>query len=1007
MAADLDAREEPRRWAGLQSAVWWELLAVLAIFLVALALRTYRLHEWPPGLFNDEAANGLDALGVLRGERPIFFPRNTGREPLFLYLQAGMMALLGPTPYALRLTAAVVGALAVPAAYWMVRELFWGAPVGGRRVALWSALFMAFGYWHISLNRIGFRANMLPLLAAITFALFWRTWRTLLAGRRFPWLMALLTGFALGVTLYTYTASRFMPVLLTLMVLATVLRPSLSRKQRLRALGVLAVIGVTSAAVFAPLGCYFIQHPEQFSGRAASVSFLSEGFSQGNPALTLATTIGKLCLMFLTLGDPNLRHNPGQRAAFDLLLGLWFYAGLALCLFKWRRLPYLFLAAWTLLLALPAVLTPEAAPHSLRATGMIPAVYVLPVLAMLAAAAWLAPHTRSSWRKWLSLLPLPFLLFSAATSIQGYFGAWRDIGGFTGVFMTNYASLADAMAKADDKGVWIMPLSPNYFLIEPQFYAMDFAAAGKMDFGGISVDPAVAGQQLVQALQGKRTAQLVRARNSDRFPEAGYILDDPKHLVKFLLDKYGVQEAERDDKVVGMPYLVYRLPEQADYTVFGVEKPTNRNFDGKVTLTDVSYGRTAQAASGVDVNAHTVPAGEPLWVTLRWRADAPITVDLKTSLALRDAAGHLAGQVDDLLVGDRYPVERIWEAGEATASYHIVPQLPGVAPGRYDLVLRVYEDQTQRPYPVLDADGRPAGIETVIGSVEVLPPSGPQQVEPQQPLADTPQLAPELTLLGYDLPAARVAPGGRLPLTLYWRAEGTPSADYGANLQLRSAEGAVVAEQTQPVGGGAYPTSRWVAGTTVRDWQDLVLGTDAPNGSYHLWLALTNGMQRSQAVDLGEVTVEGRPHEFVLPPLAATGGAEFGQAVQLAGLQSSPSAHLQAGQTLTVPLVWQVLAPSASPLVRFVHLLGTDGSPLAQHDSAPCGGACPSSSWLAGEVLTDTVALTIPDEVPAGTYSLAVGWYDGETLQRLEARDAQGKVLPAGLAPLANVAVTP
>ena len=311
MAAELGARQETRRWAGLQSAIWWELLAVLAIFLVALALRTYRLHEWPPGLFNDEAANGLDALGVLRGERPIFFPRNTGREPLFLYLQAGMMALLGPTPYALRLTAAIVGALAVPAAYWMVRELFWDSPVGPRRVALWSALFMAFGYWHISLNRIGFRANMLPLLAAVTFAMFWRAWRTLLAGRRFPWLMAILTGIALGVALYTYTASRFLPVLLAFMVLATVLRPRLERKVRLRALGALAVIGLSSAVVFAPLGWYFVQHPEQFSGRAASVSFLSEAFSQGNPALTLATTIGKLGLMFLTLGDPNLRHNPG------------------------------------------------------------------------------------------------------------------------------------------------------------------------------------------------------------------------------------------------------------------------------------------------------------------------------------------------------------------------------------------------------------------------------------------------------------------------------------------------------------------------------------------------------------------------------------------------------------------------------------------------------------------------------------------------------------------------
>ena len=193
------------------------------------------------------------------------------------------MALLGPTPYALRLTAAIVGALAVPAAYWMVRELFWGSPEKSRRVALWSALFMAFGYWHISLNRIGFRANMLPLLAAITFALFWRAWRTLIEGRRFPWLMTMLTGIALGVTLYTYTASRFMPVLLTLMVLATVLRPSLDRKLRLRALGALAVIGVTSAVVFAPLGWYFVQHPEQFCGQSGIGIVHERGVFAGQP----------------------------------------------------------------------------------------------------------------------------------------------------------------------------------------------------------------------------------------------------------------------------------------------------------------------------------------------------------------------------------------------------------------------------------------------------------------------------------------------------------------------------------------------------------------------------------------------------------------------------------------------------------------------------------------------------------------------------------------------------
>lgn len=46
-----------------------------------------------------------------------------------------------------------------------------------------------------------------------------------------------------------------------------------------------------------------------------------------------------------------------------------------------------------------------------------------------------------------------------------------------------------------------------------------------------------------------------------------------------------------------MPYLVYRLPDETDYSVFGAEEPANTSFDGKVTLTDVSYGRTAQAGA--------------------------------------------------------------------------------------------------------------------------------------------------------------------------------------------------------------------------------------------------------------------------------------------------------------------------------------------------------------------------------------------------------------------------
>ena len=61
--------------------------------------------------------------------------------------------------------------------------------------------------------------------------------------------------------------------------------------------------------------------------------------------------------------------------------------------------------------------------------------------------------------------------------------------------------------------------------------------------------------------------------------------------------------------------------------------------------------------------------------------------------------------------------------------------------------------------------------------------------------------------------------------------------------------------------------------------------------------------------------------------------------------------------------------------------------------------------WVPGEVVSDEVVLSL-EEVPAGHYDLAVGWYvPSETTQRLSAIDKQGNplpgdrlVLPAGVA---------
>ena len=91
----------------------------MLIGLTAVFLRFYQLGTLPPGLYRDEAFNGLDAVRVLHGEHPLFFPANNGREPTYIYLVAAAIGLLGQTAVAVRLPAAVIGSLTT----WVVYKL--------------------------------------------------------------------------------------------------------------------------------------------------------------------------------------------------------------------------------------------------------------------------------------------------------------------------------------------------------------------------------------------------------------------------------------------------------------------------------------------------------------------------------------------------------------------------------------------------------------------------------------------------------------------------------------------------------------------------------------------------------------------------------------------------------------------------------------------------------------------------------------------------------------------
>lgn len=346
--------------------------AVVGLLWLAALLRWVDLPHLPYGLWYDEAYYGLDALRVLEGHLALFFPENNGREPLFIYLVAGAMAILGPTPYALRLTASMIGVLTVAATFRMAWTL-------SRRweVGMLSGILTAFLLWPLNLSRVGFRAGLFPLAAALTL---WAFTRAARRGWARDWTFA---GLIWGAGFYTYLAARMtvFPIALGL-ILGRRWDP---RRFPLRGI---ALFLISAAITAAPLAAYFFLHPSDFTLRGEQTSAFNSQRPFFSVAMEQAARVGG---MFFIRGDDYPRHNTGSRPVFDPLLAVAFLIGGIQAV---RQAP--FTAIWGLVMLLPTFLSTEA-PHYLRASGALPVVVLWASLGLWTLGEAIGRWIRSPW----------------------------------------------------------------------------------------------------------------------------------------------------------------------------------------------------------------------------------------------------------------------------------------------------------------------------------------------------------------------------------------------------------------------------------------------------------------------------------------------------------------------------------------------------------------------------------------------------------------------------------
>ncbi len=354
----------------------WTVL-VLAVAAVAIFFRVYQLEQVPPEMVSDQAEKLLDVWDVVHGETRIFFPRNTGREALQMYLTAAIVQVLntGYSFLSLKIGTILAGLLALPFMYSLGKEL------GSRRIGLFAVLLAGIAYWPNVISRVGLRFPLYTLFVAPTLYYLIRGIRT---SNRNDFI---LSGLFLGIGLHGYTPIRILPVVVLVGVgLYLIHRQSLGlRKQTIWCLGVLALAALL---VFLPLMRYALENPGMFSFRAFSRLGTTEQPLPGPAGTIFLENLWKALTMFAWDDGEIWVTSVTHRPALDVISAALFYLGCGLLLVRYLRKRNwldLFLLLSVPMLLMPSILSlafPGENPSLNRMAGAIVPVFLIAALCL-------------------------------------------------------------------------------------------------------------------------------------------------------------------------------------------------------------------------------------------------------------------------------------------------------------------------------------------------------------------------------------------------------------------------------------------------------------------------------------------------------------------------------------------------------------------------------------------------------------------------------------------------
>lgn len=385
---------------------------LLAIVVVAGALRFVQLDKLPAGINVDEASNAWNAYTLLKTGKdqhgvswPIFYTRAFGenRSTSYIYSLIPFQAFGGMSIQTTRLPAALGGLLTVVLMYFVGARLF------GQSTGLIAAGMLALNPWHLQVSRLGVEASLSPsLVLASLAALLWANLPLVDDHQRRPRpLVALLAGLVLGLSLYGYWAVR---IFLPLFFIGAVALTWKVWWQQLRTRDGALAIGaflLALALTCAPLFWRHVVDPE--IGKRA----LIQGWVW-DESDSLIQKIAKVGDRYPGHFGPdflfiNGDNDPAYSPLTDSALFHWYdlpflLLGLIVCVRRARASPPArLLLLWVILNPVADLLARHSSLHSLRSLPGLPGLILLAALGAVHVAKWL-------WQRRPAMAPIGYVV---------------------------------------------------------------------------------------------------------------------------------------------------------------------------------------------------------------------------------------------------------------------------------------------------------------------------------------------------------------------------------------------------------------------------------------------------------------------------------------------------------------------------------------------------------------------------------------------------------------------